>query len=264
MKDILIGGVKATVLGEDKLSPHSKATLVVLVHGRSSSKFSTTEFAQILMQTCPDLVCCVYDLPNHGSRLIDSFANRSWSSGNANHLLEMLAVLDQGAAEAESLLRYVPYFLPEINVTRRVLIGTSLGGYVAWKVAAYNSDLLSAVVPIISSPDLPSVIVRRWEQYKDNNSLEASRIQPFAIPPPVIDNLVTKARKICKIRKRSLAVLAICGAEDDLVPPQYTAEWAGSAGMNQKVEFFPGVKHEVTRGMIDLTAEYLLSIQTMN
>lgn len=262
MKEILVGGVRATVIGDEKCRSTAHTTLVVLVHGRNSSKSATTRFAEGLLDTCNDIVCIVFDLPNHGARLVDSSANKSWKSGNTHHMQTMMALIDQGAAEASTLLQYAPFYLSDLRITHKVLVGTSLGGYIAWKVAAFNPDLISAVVPVITSPNLLSVFTRRWKQYRESNSWEAAEIEASAFPPVLLEDLAALAKKVARIRKHYLPVLAICGADDPLVSPQDTAEWVGGAQINQRAEFFPGVKHEVTRGMIDLTAEYILGVQT--
>lgn len=261
-QEILVGGVPAAVLGADRCHESSETTLVVLVHGRESSKEATTVFAECLLQTCPDIMCVVFDLPNHGARTISNDTNRSWRSGNELHMVQMVSLVDQGAAEATTLLRFTPCFYPKLKITRRVIIGASLGGYIAWRVAADSPELLTAVVPVISSPNLPAMFASRWQQYYDANTLKASEIQSYAFPKSAMADLVEKAAKIEDIKTKPLAVLAICGADDDLVPPEHTAEWATGAGLNKKVEFFPGVKHTVTRGMMDLTAEFILGIET--
>ena len=146
MKEILIGGVKVTVIGEDKIEPGAPVILAVQVHGRTRSRLDCIKFAKYL-QHVPNLVCATWDLPNHGERLIDEKANASWSEGNPLHLVEMQSILEQGSTEAVTILRNLPHHFPGLNFSHKVIIGVSLGGYITWKVASEHSDSDPLVPP---------------------------------------------------------------------------------------------------------------------
>lgn len=259
MKEILIGGVKVTVIGEDKIEPGAPVILAVQVHGRTRSRLDCIKFAKYL-QHVPNLVCATWDLPNHGERLIDEKANASWSEGNILHLVEMQSILEQGSTEAVTILRNLPHHFPGLNFSHKVIIGVSLGGYITWKVASEHSDMLAAAVPIISSPNLPQVMVHRYAEIEEQNPVAAAQQKDVALPVDLMAYLQEGVVKNQELKKKALPMLAICGGSDPLVPPKYTVDWSKDAAPCQRVEIIPNVEHEVPREMIDLTAEYLASL----
>lgn len=263
MKTLLIGGIKVTVIGEEKCKPQSDVLLAVLAHGRTRSQQTTKRFAGLLLESVPNLVCAVWDLPNHGERMIDEIANHSWESGFEKHAVQMQAYIDQGSAEAGTILRYLPAFLPDLKIAARVIIGTSLGGYIAWKVASDYTKLLTAAVPIISSPDLYSVMDLRWKAFEISPAVSDHDLnRQRALPALLIDRFRHEHEKSKALQLSPLPILAICGADDPLVPPEFTIKWGQVVTPNHRVEIVPGVKHEVPREIIDLTTEYLISLMT--
>lgn len=259
MKEILIGGVRVTVTGDDLVEPGAPVILAVQVHGRTRSRQDCIKFAKYL-QAVPNLVCATWDLPNHGDRLIDEKANASWNEGNTLHLVEMQSIIDQGSAEAVTILRNLPYHFPEFNIVHKVVIGVSLGGYITWKVASEHSELLAAAVPIISSPNLPQVMLQRYAQIEEKHPELTIQQRQTALPIELMAYLQEGVEKNQQLKRKALPMLAICGGSDPLVPPKFTVEWGEDAAPCQRVEIIPNVEHEVPREMIDLTAEYLTSL----
>jgi len=262
MKEVFVGGVSATVVGEDEVDTKEDVMLVVLAHGRTRSKEDSLKFAHILQKSVPNLVCVTWDLPNHGSRLLNPACNDSWNGGNALHMVQMQAIIDQGSAEAIDLLEMVTLQLPGITITKRVMLGVSLGGYITWSVISQRSDLLTAAIPIITSPDTLGVMRQRWEAYKQESPEEAAKIEPVALDKDVVARMARNAAQAETMAASQLPIMAICGGDDPLVPAKFSIQWGANAMPQHRVETVPGVKHEVVREMIDLTVEYLLSIAT--
>lgn len=261
MKSFLIGGIKVTVIGEEKCKPQGNVLLAVLAHGRTLSQQTTKRFAALLIESVPNLVCAVWDLPNHGDRLFDENANYSWENGFEKHAVQMQAYIDQGSAEAGTILRYLSAYLPNLKIAAKIIIGTSLGGYIAWKVASDYTELLTAAVPIISSPDLYSVMELRWNVFESSSAASEHQVdKSMALPSLLIDYFRHEHGKAKALQHSSLPILAICGADDPLVPPKFTIEWGQVKTPNHRVEIVPGVKHEVPREIVNLTAEYLISL----
>jgi hypothetical protein len=102
----MIAGLLTTVYGYDELDFRTKQCACIwLLHGRLQSQEYMKPLATSLIESwnkqCRDgptseprqrgLLAVSFDQRNHGSRLVDNEANKTWDEGNKAHAQDMFA-----------------------------------------------------------------------------------------------------------------------------------------------------------------------------
>lgn len=98
------------------------------------------------------LVALVFDMPNHGTRMVSELANEAWDGGNEQHAIDMLGLVKAGAGDASGLMDLVAGYLGR-ETDAHVCLGWSLGGHAAWQ-AWFGEERMDAAVVIVGCPDL--------------------------------------------------------------------------------------------------------------
>jgi pimeloyl-ACP methyl ester carboxylesterase len=203
------------------------------------------------------------------ARLADSFElicpdNRGIGDSELGPVGELSA--DAMAGDLEGLLDH-------LGVARTALVGWSMGGFVAQRLALRVPERITAMVLLASAPGGPTAVSaepQAWAMLTDHTGSpreQAARLISLLFPPdvaPEIDrqfgDLVAAARATLSVsaleaQERALVawhdeapqlpgsdsppVLAICGSEDVVIPPQNSGLLA---------TFWPGARSEQIAG----------------
>jgi pimeloyl-ACP methyl ester carboxylesterase len=161
---------------------------------------------------------------------------------------------DAGALSIDAMAGDLEALLDHLGLARTRLAGWSMGGYVAQRLALRAPQRVSAMVLLASAPGGPTAVApepQAWELLTDHSGTpreQATRLISLLFPPdvaPGIDrqfgDVVAAARAELSTRaldaqERALVawhdeapqlpgsdsppVLAICGSEDVVIPPQ--------------------------------------------
>ena len=101
----LISGILTTVFGIDELCPKAQVVCLWLHHGRLGTWESMQPLAchviqawnarsrsELSVHSSKGLIAVAFDQRNHGSRKIDSRANKDWRAGNKTHAQDMYSI----------------------------------------------------------------------------------------------------------------------------------------------------------------------------
>ncbi|PRT53029.1 hypothetical protein B9G98_00649 [Wickerhamiella sorbophila] len=262
-KKFVIGGlVVYTYAGE--LDPSKPLSFVVVAHPRCLDYKYAEVLCREIVHAVPNAICATFDLPNHGTRTVSKLSNEDWKEGNPTHAQNMLSVIDQAAAEVEMVAEYLPSYIGVLaqavsNKTAVPLVtGVSLGGHISWKVGvgrfgASGNNYIKGIAPIIGCPDTLQML-------KDRYAIQVTGGSDFpTLPPNAYQDRVDLIGK-------PFPVLALCGADDTLVPASYTEQWAkeGTLAANQIVYVQPKTGHECTPEMIDMLCDWINGLANRN
>lgn len=183
-----IGGLPVHVYGIkealDYSSNSDELVILNLVHPRTRSYTYTERVSQFFLarynaalaqsdtQKLPPCITVTFDLRNHGHRIV-SKDNTDWKRGNSKHGQDMVTGILGSCQDVEFVMKFIPAYIPkDLTISTRtdkqkklwnIVSGVSQGGHISWKVAAHSSPdwNLLAVIPIIGSPDLTTMLVHR-------------------------------------------------------------------------------------------------------
>lgn len=192
--------------------------------------------------------------------------------------------IDSMAADLEGLL-------DALGIERLAVAGWSMGSYVAQRLATRAPTRVRALVLMASAPPGPTAIsadARIWQQLIDHSGTpreQATRLISLLFPPdvaPGIDEqfgeLVAQARAqlspaALAAQERALVawhdepqplpaagsppVLAICGSEDVVIPPQ-NAQALAARWPNTRVEAIAGGGHAFMAQQPELVAKLIV------
>lgn len=158
-----MAGLLVDVYGVQELPPApAPVTALWLLHPRTRTRGRMHDIARRAVHAWNQsqkaktqgrgLVALVFDMPNHGSRLVSETANLAWDEGNELHGIDMLGLVKAGAADMSGLMDQVGGYLGR-EVDGHVCLGWSLGGHAAWQ-AWFGEERLDAAVVVVGCPDL--------------------------------------------------------------------------------------------------------------
>lgn len=158
-----LSGILVDIYGLDQLGRMGTVTCLWLLHPRTYSRQHMKEFAHLsvsswLNQSQEDkngrgLLALAFDLPNHGSRLIDEMGNREFDEGNDQHAINMVNTVKNGRTELSKLITELEEILEKGKVENHIALGWSLGGHVVWQSWLWEQRINAAVV-VIGCPDI--------------------------------------------------------------------------------------------------------------
>lgn len=157
-----LGGIFLDIYGLDQVNNASKITCLWLLHPRTYSRTVMGSFAWQIINVAKEriaepkhaVIALAFDLPNHGSRLIDRAATLEWSSGNKNHAIDLLETVLRGRKDLSALISCVEELYGRDRIQQHLVLGWSLGGHIAWQAWLWDQRIAAAVV-VVGCPDLP-------------------------------------------------------------------------------------------------------------
>ncbi|KAA1467396.1 hypothetical protein DENSPDRAFT_926577 [Dentipellis sp. KUC8613] len=245
------GGVQA-------LSTKEVAAMI-LIHGRKESTadpaFERTARAVFEWARQPeqrrhaqrDIVVIMFDLRNHGHRVVDPHMNELWSKNpehhNPTHAIDLYGTMIGTARDVSFVIDFLPsYLFPngEHTIAEWAAAGTSLGAHIVWFVLKEEPRVRTGIA-VMGSPDNIAMM----------HAVGAVARVPIA-PPHVPDALLALMRRLepgaADHRARSAAnpyfgkrVLVVVAEQDVFVP------WGMYGAFVEALEVGPGGRKEVVR-----------------
>lgn len=255
-KKYVVGGLEVFTWSND-IDATKPLPFILIAHPRGLDYRYGQVIAQEIINQVPNAICTSFDLPNHGTRIVSKQSNQDWAHGNQTHAQDMLGVIDQASAEVELVAEYLPTYIAELGqaVAQKTAIplvtGISLGGHISWKLAVgrlgcFGTQYVKGIAPIVGCPDTQQMLLDRYAiQVSGGGGLPSMPKNSYAERVNLIGT--------------EYPVLALCGADDKLVPARYTEKWAkeGQLSANQKVYVQPNTGHVCTPEMIDMLCEWI-------
>ncbi|KAK9477071.1 Alpha/Beta hydrolase protein [Lipomyces japonicus] len=260
-----IAGILVYIYGLDELSPEQKKDVVVWfhAHGRTRSHIDGAQIGYQVIhgirqkygETKKGLILVTIDSRNHGTRHVDDVSIKAWNSGNKHHAQDMLSMVDGTALDYSTIIKYLHSYTGNLFTAKKFIpSGVSLGGHVAWNLIARHPEI-DAGIPIVGTPDLTGLLIDRLGKYKTVEDVPAGTEEW----PKSIEKLIAERDAlIATIKNKNLLVLN--GADDTLVPDDFTKPWIEKYGANNDTEYyeFENVGHYLSWGGINKIEDFLI------
>ncbi|CAN6637842.1 hypothetical protein TRVA0_016S02124 [Trichomonascus vanleenenianus] len=283
--ELYIGGMNIYVIGlkEAELSEDKELATLYLLHGRGNTHLMCENIANQVLQDyrseksedAPELVVVLFDLRNHGVRLNNDLANLTWEDGNDSHALHMAATIDGTVQDVSLIMRYLPMYLPAVKKIKTIIGGISIGGHCTWRMfELLGEDDVFAIAPIIASPNLTGVLLRRLkfesdfakpeDYYKADYKEIGGRMddaQRRRWPEGLHRIIAHQDNIVAKGIPTGMPILIMTGHSDPLVPCVYSRLWAQGHSLHN-FDYYeqPNTGHTVTEEMVNRLTRWLLKI----
>lgn len=177
---------------------------------------------------------------------------------------------------------YLPAFFPQFKAFRNIMMGVSLGGHAAWRMAALAPGRFEAFAIVVGCPNLTSLLVERLGVKASNLGVKAEELDSVSYErlrevmndqqrrrwPQALADIVRDGDKKIYDEFPTTSPLLICnGVHDKLVPTRYTSSWLDkrclsngkSSSGKENVRFFvqENTGHSCTKEMVEMIAEWL-------
>ncbi|KAF3073755.1 hypothetical protein CFAM422_004350 [Trichoderma lentiforme] len=296
-----MAGLLVDIYGLQELPPApAPVTCLWLLHPRTRSKAVMNDIArravhswnQSPKQKQRGLVALVFDMPNHGTRMVSELANKAWDEGNEQHAIDMLGLVKAGAGDASGLMDLVAGYLGR-ETDAHVCLGWSLGGHAAWQ-AWFGEERMDAAVVIVGCPDLAGLLGSRaaasklehgeggfWgSKYFPPDTIATIRKSDpkgilFGTNPipslPLSSAEQDRLRKIFDSRVRGKKLLLCSGGADDLVPyaqggpfirvlKDAVDGWYADGSVEVDNRVYEGVGHRFAADMVNDAVSFLMRV----
>ena len=160
--------------------------------------------------------------------------------------MDLLSLIDGSAQDFKLVIDYLPTYLSQFTRLHNIMTGISLGGHVAWRMAALTRPgQIAAYAMVVGSPNLTSLLLDRlgidvdslgpnanpdrldlvgYEHLYDAMNTQQRRYWPRALAELVRES----DRKVYEEFPVDTPMLLCNGALDPLVPAHFTTNWAAS------------------------------------
>lgn len=269
--------------------------VIYLLHGRGSTYKSTEMVAYKVLEQFyakkgtqepqVPLIAVTFDLRNHGSRLLYEQKNLDWKRGNDTHGVDMVSSIRGIVEDLKVTMDFLPAYLDlerhldkelrkvlDTKITHtNIVLGYSLGAHAAIRFAHKYPELVAVVNPVIGCFNLSSLLVERLRQvpaldkkwfYFNYLELDLTQEQQRHYPEALHTLLSLEDTDI--FEKFPFGVVKLFfsfGAEDKLVPPEYSRLWVdlGLSSNSDSASFVQEkTGHNVTMEMIDAFTTWLV------
>ncbi|KAH8696176.1 hypothetical protein BGW36DRAFT_276688, partial [Talaromyces proteolyticus] len=237
-RSFLIAGLPITVYGYNELHPQTtQFACVWLLHGRLNSQACMEPIATSLVghwnekwydvaNSSPlrqrGLIAVSFDQRNHGSRLVDSMANKTWLEGNETHAQDMFATYHGTSVDLSFLMDHLMlYLFPQatVEISMHAVIGVSLGGHAAWHTLFHEPRVRCAVI-ILGCPDFIRLMVERASQ-SNSSSLSSDTSQSIRNHNSLMDSKLLPQSLLNLIKRYDPA--ALLAGQQFLREPYFSA-----------------------------------------
>lgn len=137
-------------------------------------------------------------------------------------------------------LDFLPSYLPQFTKFRNIMLGVSLGGHTAWRMASLAPNQLEAFAIVVGCPSLGSLLLERLGvdaasagiKPEQLHTLSYDELEPILTDeqrrrwPRALADLVREAdRKVDEEFPSRIPMLLCNGEFDKLVPARHTSTW---------------------------------------
>lgn len=272
------------VYGLENIEENTDNLIVLyLAHTRLGDYKVTEKLALKILESIKkknknNVIAVTFDLWNHGSRMGHIIHNKDWKEGNENHGNDMLKLMN---TSVDDFLTISNNLLSKLNLNNsnnnisvsNIVIGISLGGHIAWRLASKIQSTIG-LVSIIGSPFLQPLLTDRLhiQRYSDLpkdkfNPTSDENIKEWNVELDSIFksgdndtmNLLLPPRPIEDNNNKRLKIGITCGSQDELVPLQYSEHWIDlNKDYKEEVELFVDeCGHECSESMVQFCINFV-------
>jgi pimeloyl-ACP methyl ester carboxylesterase len=195
--------------------------------------------------------------------------------------MDLLSVISGSAQDFKLILDYLPNYFPQFTRFHNIMLGISLGGHTAYRLASLSPGQIEGFAIVVGCPTLGSLLLSRLGI--DAAALGTTAAELGDVSYDKLEKIMNKEQSIRW--PRALAELAregdrkvyeefpadtpllICnGKHDPLVPMFHTASWLEkrrenilAPGEGEKVKLFvqDNTGHSCTREMVGMIAAWI-------
>ncbi|KAL6864611.1 hypothetical protein J3F83DRAFT_742425 [Trichoderma novae-zelandiae] len=247
---LVIGGVTIYIYGLDELEHKSGVDLAVLylAHNRTRTYLVTQGIAhEILHRYRSDgrkkkveMIAVTMNMRNHGDRQVSREANLTWSGGNENHAVDLMAMISGATQDFKLVVDFLPAYFPQFNHLHNIMLGVSLGAHTAWRMALAAPGQFEAYAMVVGCPNLTSLLLERLGIDAADIGVKAEELETVSYEalekvmdeqqrrrwPRALAELVRDGdKRLFEEFPSELPVFMCNGEYDKLVPARYTTSW---------------------------------------
>lgn len=190
--------------------------------------------------------------------------------------MDLLSVISGSAQDFKLVLDYLPTYLPQFTRFYNVMLGVSLGGHTAWRIASLiNPGQFYAYTMVVGCPSLSTLLLSRlgldpaslerdgpfdYEKLRKHMDLTQQRKWPRSLAE-IVDR---EDRQVTNDFPTDVPLLLCNGVHDKLVPAKYTRAWVEERkqtpdGTKQDIRLFiqENTGHSCTKEMVAMMAGWL-------
>ncbi|SCV30486.1 uncharacterized protein FFB14_03073 [Fusarium fujikuroi] len=289
---LVVGGVQIYLYGLEDLDdlPSDDIAVLYLAHNRTRTYLVTEGIAHEILHIYRTdrrrkrmpMIAVTMNMRNHGDREIDQRANQTWSDGNKNHGIDLMSMISGSAQDFKLILDYLPAYLPRFRNFHNIMLGVSLGGHTAWRMASVAPGQFEAFAIVVGCPNLTSLLLSRlgldavtfgvdqdeldkvpYDELEKVMSEEQRRRWPRALA-----ELVREGDRMARNEfPRTVPLLMCNGKHDALVPTGLSESWLTRRKMAMNGEFAAKSKarifiqdntgHSCTKEMVAMIADWI-------
>lgn len=194
---------------------------------------------------------------------------------------DLLSVIFGSAQDFKLVLDYLPAYFPQFTYFHNVMVGVSLGGHTAYRLASLAPRQFEGFAIVVGCPTIASLLLGRLgldpaafdttaADLGDVNYNSLQKVmdaeQRRRWPQALAEQITEGDRKVYEEFPADVPLLLCNGKQDPLVPTFYTASWLEkrrrnglSPGGEQNVKFFvqDNTGHSCTKEMVAMIATWV-------
>ncbi|KAH8811083.1 hypothetical protein F5884DRAFT_876212 [Xylogone sp. PMI_703] len=248
--ELVIGGIKVYVYGLEELKHTSGVEIAVLylAHMRTRTHLVTEAIAHEVLHRYRtsgqtkrvELIAVTMDMRNHGDRMVSPKVNLTWKDGNELHAPDLLTLISGSAQDFKLILDYLPVYLPQFTHFHNIMLGISLGGHTAYRIASLAPGQIEGFAIVVGCPMLAPLLLSRLgiDPIELNTTMTDLGCVSYDVlekvmneeqrrrwPRAVANLLQEEDEKVYESFPSDVPLLICNGKQDPLVPASYTASW---------------------------------------
>jgi pimeloyl-ACP methyl ester carboxylesterase len=191
-------------------------------------------------------------------------------------------MISGSAQDFKLVVDFMPAYLPQFSGFHNIMMGVSLGGHTAWRLAALAPGQFEAFAIVVGCPNLTSLLVERLGIDPNDLNTKGEELDTVSYErlskvmneqqrrrwPSALADLVREGdRRVYEEFPTDLPLLMCNGVHDQLVPARYTSSWLErtsrmnneSVSKKKKSRLFvqENTGHSCTKEMVNMIAEWL-------
>jgi pimeloyl-ACP methyl ester carboxylesterase len=191
-------------------------------------------------------------------------------------------MISGSAQDFKLVVDFMPAYLPQFSGFHNIMMGVSLGGHTAWRLAALAPGQFEAFAIVVGCPNLTSLLVERLGIDPNDLNTKGEELDTVSYEhlskvmneqqrrrwPSALAELVREGdRRVYEEFPTDLPLLMCNGVHDQLVPARYTSSWLErtsrmnneSVSKKKKSRLFvqENTGHSCTKEMVNMIAEWL-------
>jgi hypothetical protein len=199
--------------------------------------------------------------------------------------MDLLSTISASAQDFKLILDYLPTYFPQFTHFHNVMLGVSLGGHTAYRLASLLSpNQIQGFCIVVGCPSLGSLLLSRlgidasalgtttselgsvsYERLETVMTKEQRRRWPRALAEIIFDS----DRAVYEMFPVDVPLLICNGKQDPLVPTFFTGKWLEKRRENKlvpgeegNVKFFvqDNTGHSCTKEMVAMIADWIMSM----